>query len=492
MTDAVLISSTPPVTGRPEYVDPRLFIDGVWIDTGSRRVGPVIDPSSGLQIGSFPHATHEDLDAALAAASRAFPSWAATSPRERGRILKRAADLIRARIDDIAPLATMEMGKPLAQARGETLNAAEEIEWFAEEGRRAGGRVIPGSTNGAQYLVSRHPVGPSVGFSAWNFPIGNAARKLATALAAGCTMIYKPGEESPAAAAAVIQALVDAGVPDGVVALVYGDPDDISRHLLASPVIRKMSFTGSVAVGQHLLRLASDNVIRTTMELGGHAPVLVFGDADLDRVVTEMVAKKFANSGQVCVSPTRFYVQDAVFDKVVSRFAERAAELRVGDGFDAGVSVGPLVHERRRQAIDALVQNAIEGGARLVTGGRALDRDGYFYAPTVLADVPETTRIMNEEPFGPVAIFNRFTDARDGIAKANRLPFGLAGYAFTTSQATVARVAAEVDVGMLGINSGSIAIPETPFGGVKHSGHGSELGSEGLDAFLVSKTVSIS
>lgn len=473
------------------YASARLLIDGEWLDEGGREHQPVINPATAKAIGTVPHATAADLDRALAAAARAFPLWRAKSPRERGRILKRAAELMHERQEEIASLATLEMGKPIAEARLETHFACEEMEWFAEEGRRTYGRVIPGRIGETRFQVVKEPVGPTAGFSAWNFPIGNAARKLGSALAAGCTMIYKPGEEAPAAAAAVARCLVDAGVPAGVIAVVFGVPDTISRHLLASPVIRKISFTGSIPVGQHLIRLASEGLKRTTMELGGHAPVLVFDDADQQAVLDMAVQRKFRNSGQVCISPTRFYVQDASYDAFCSGFAERAARIRVGDGLDPATGMGPMVHGRRRDAVEALIQDATSKGAKLLTGGQRPANEGFFLSPTVLADVPDEALIMNEEPFGPVAVLNRFSDLDDALTKANRLPYGLAAYGFSNSHKTIARLSDGLEAGMVGINSFNISMPETPFGGVKSSGHGSEVGIEGVDAYMVTKTISI-
>lgn len=473
------------------YVSAQLLIDGEWIAAETRETQPVINPASGKPVGVVPHATSADLDRVLDAASRAFHLWRAMNPRERGKILKRAADLMRERQDEIAFLATTEMGKPIAEARLETHFACEEMEWFAEEGRRTYGRVIPGRLGQTRFTVVREPVGPTAGFSAWNFPIGNAARKMGAALAAGCTMIYKPGEEAPASAAAVGRCLVDAGVPAGVIAIVFGVPDTISRHLLASPVIRKISFTGSVAVGQHLIRLASEGLKRTTMELGGHAPVLVFDDADQEATLDIAVQRKYRNSGQVCVSPTRFFVQDVSYEAFCDGFAARALKIKVGDGLDPNTNMGPMVHARRRDAIEALVQDATAKGARLLAGGRRPSNEGFFFEPTVLADVPDEARIMREEPFGPVAVLNRFSDIDDAIAKANSLPYGLAAYAFTASANNIGRLSDQLEAGMVGINSFNISMPETPFGGVKHSGHGSEVGIEGLDAYLVTKTVSI-
>ena len=473
------------------YTEAELLIDGEWIGADARHSTPVVNPATGRAIGRVPHATAEDLDRALAAAEREFPKWRKLSPRERGRILKRAADLLHDRGDAIARLATLEMGKPLGEAKIELHVACEELEWFAEEARRTWGRIPPGRFGDTRFSVIRQPVGPAAGFSAWNFPIGNACRKMGSALAAGCPMIYKPGEEAPASALAVARCLVDAGVPAGVIAVVFGVPDTISRHLIASPVIRKISFTGSVPVGKHLIKLAAEGVKRTTMELGGHAPVLVFDDAPFEATLEQSVFRKYRNAGQVCVSPTRFYVQDATYDAFCAGFAERAKKIRVGDGLAADTQMGPLVHARRRDGIEALVQDAVAKGAKLLAGGERLGNDGFYYAPTVLADVPDEARIMSEEPFGPVAVLNRFTGIDDAIQKANALPYGLAAYAFTQSVANIHRLSDEIEAGMFGINSFNISMPETPFGGLKESGLGSEVGTEGLDAYLVTRTISV-
>jgi len=473
------------------YEPPRLLIDGEWLDERGRRTQAVINPANEVVLGQLPHATASDLDRALAATQRAFPMWRAYQPFERATILKRAADLIRSRAEQLATLVTLETGKPLAEAGIEVSVAANELEWSAEEGRRTYGRVIPSKLNGTRFLVIKEPVGPVAAFAAWNFPVGNAVRKLGTALAAGCTCIYKPGEEVPASSLAVGRALMDAGLPPGVVSIVFGVPHEVSEYLLASPVIRKVSFTGSGAVGKQLLRLAGDSIKRSTMELGGHAPVLVFDDADLDTAVEQSVQRKFRNAGQVCVSPTRFFIQDGLFEAFCEKFVAGARALKVGNGLDPGIQMGPLTHERRLRAVSALIEDARECGARVLTGGNRIQRPGYFWEPTVLAEVSETARIMREEPFGPVAILNRFADFDEAILKANQLPYGLAAFAFTSSARTLLALSDSIEAGMVGLNSYNIAIPEVPFGGIKESGHGSENGTEGIDACLITKTVSM-
>ncbi|WP_374561802.1 NAD-dependent succinate-semialdehyde dehydrogenase [Ideonella sp.] len=466
-----------------------LLIDGEWLAAGPRRTAPVICPAHGQALGQLPLADAADLDRALDAAARGFARWRDSPVDERARVLKDAAALLRARAPLIARHATLEQGKPLADAQAEVLGCAGLFEFYAEECRRTYGRVLVRPV-GRRSLVTKQPVGPVAAFAPWNFPLHNPARKIGPAVAAGCSVILKPAEETPASALHVAQALVDAGLPPGVVQIVFGVPDEVSRHLLASPVIRKLSFTGSTAVGKQLMRLAADQALRTTMEMGGHAPVLVFDDADIDAAAALLARSKYRNAGQVCISPTRFYVQRRVYDRFVCAFVRHAAEVVVGDGLFDGVQMGPLAHARRPAAIDALVGGAREQGAELLLGGRRMaDRAGFYYLPTVLAGVPETARAMNEEPFGPVALMAPFDEPEEAIAQANRLPYGLAGYVFTRSQKTAMQASAAIESGMVGINTTVIAGHDTPFGGIKHSGHGAEDGPEGLEACLVTKTI---
>ena len=472
-----------------EYSDLHLLIDGQRLRGEGRRTLPVINPATEEVLGELPLASASDLDRALEAAQRSWPVWRALRPQQRGRILRKAADLLRERVEPIARLATIEEGKALAEARVELTVSADIMEWYAEEGRRAYGRVLPQRTAGMRMTVVKEPVGPVAGFAPWNFPLGNPTRKLAAALAAGCSVIVKPAEETPACALAIAQALVDAGVPAGVLAVVFGVPAEVSQHLITSPVIRAVHFTGSIPVGKQLTALAAAGMKRTTMELGGHAPVVVFDDVDVDAVLDLSATAKFRNAGQVCVSPTRFFVHEAIYERFAQGFAERAKKMPVGNGLDAGVRMGPLAHDRRRPAVAALIDEAVTQGARALAGGHALPGKGYFYAPTVLADVPDTARIMNEEPFGPVAVLQPFREFDEVIRQANRLPYGLAAYAFTQNSRRVNLLGEQIESGMLGINSFTIAVPEAPFGGVKESGHGSEEGIEGLDSCLVTKFI---
>ncbi len=472
------------------YADLGLIIAGEWVEAGDRKTSPVINPATEETIGQLPHATTADLDRALAAAERGFKQWRAVFPDQRGKILKKAAELMRARQEEIARIATIESGKRIGETRIETMMSANIFEWYAEEGRRAYGRVLPQRAPGTRLAVIKEPVGPVAAFAPWNFPLGNPARKIGAALGAGCSCILKPAEETPASALAVARCLMEAGLPKDVLSIVFGTPAEISTHLLASPIIRKISFTGSIPVGKHLMKLAAEGMKRTTMELGGHAPVLVFDDVNVEQVLDASVGAKYRNAGQVCVSPTRFYVHEKIYNEFVEGFVARAKALPVGDGLDEKNQMGPLVHARRLAAIEGLIQDARQCGAHVKAGGTRLRSPGYFYAPTVLADVPNKARIMNEEPFGPVAVINSFSDFDSVIEQANRLPYGLAAFAFTGSAHRAKLLGEVLEAGMVGVNTFAISVPESPFGGVKESGHGSEEGIEGLDACLVTKFVS--
>jgi len=470
-----------------------LFIGGEWVSGGGRKTQPVVNPATGETIGELPHASGEDLDRALEAAQQNFPKWRALAPHERGKILRKAADLMRERTEHIARIATIEEGKTLAEARWEVGLSADIFEWYAEEGRRAYGRVLPQRAPGVRMTVVKEPVGPVAAFAPWNFPIGNPARKIGAALGAGCTCILKPAEETPGSALEVARALVDAGLPKGVLSMVFGVPAFVSTHLISSPVIRAVHFTGSIPVGKQLMKLAADGMKRTTMELGGHGPVLVFDDVDVEQVLDLSVGAKYRNAGQVCVSPTRYYVHEKIYSRFVEGFTARAKALRVGDGLESSSQMGPMANPRRPQAMEMFIAEARAHGAKLGAGGAPLKVDGrangFYYQPTVLSDVPNEARIMNEEPFGPVAILNPFNDFDSVMKQANRLPYGLAAYAFTRSSRTVNLLGEQLEAGMIGINSYQISVPESPFGGVKESGHGSEEGIEGLESCLVTKFI---
>jgi len=471
-----------------EYPALKLHIDGEWIGQGDRRTHNVINPATGETLGELPLASAGDLDRALDAADRGFRLWRKATADERGAVLSGAARLLRERIDTIARNATREEGKTLAETRIETMACAGLFDFYAAEAKRIYGRVLVRPT-GTRSLVMREPVGPVAAFAPWNFPIHNPGRKLGAPIAAGCSVILKPAEEAPASAMAVVQALLDAGLPAGVCQLVFGVPDEVSRHLLASPIIRKLSFTGSTAVGKHLVRLAAETMKRTTMELGGHAPVIIFDDCDLDKTVETLALAKFRNAGQVCVSPTRFYVQEGIHDRFLAAFSERVGRVAVGDGLLDTSHMGPMANPRRPEAIEALVADALSHGATLRSGGERIGDAGFFFRPTLLSDVPPAARIMNEEPFGPVVVTAPFASFDEVVEQANRLPFGLAGFAFTENGRTANLIGDALEVGMVGINTTAIAAADSPFQGVKESGHGSEDGPEGLAACLVTKSI---
>ncbi|MEP7350637.1 MAG: NAD-dependent succinate-semialdehyde dehydrogenase [Sphingorhabdus sp.] len=467
--------------------DLALFIDGNWRSGEGREHHNVVNPATGETLARLPLATAADLDEALAATAKGFAIWRKTDVNERAGILHKVATLIRERAENIAVLLTMEQGKPLAEARTEVLSCATQFDYFAEEAKRSYGRVLVRPT-GQRALVLKQPVGPVAAFSPWNFPVNLMCKKMAAALAAGCSIIAKPPEETPGCTSAIMRCVVDGGVPGNVAQLVYGVPDMVSRHLITSPIIRKISFTGSVPVGKHLLKLAADGVKRTTMELGGHAPVIVFDDCDLEKTLNLAATTKFRNAGQVCISPTRFYVQQGVYDRFVEGFAARTQKIQMGNGLDTATIMGPLANERRPSAIETLVADATAKGARLLTGGER-GEGGYFFQPTVLADVPLSADVMENEPFGPVALIRPFATFAEAIEQANRLPFGLAAYAFTENARQANLVSDALDTGMVGLNTFAISTPDAPFGGVKESGFGSEGGPEGLDSYYVTKAV---
>ncbi|MEP2989916.1 MAG: NAD-dependent succinate-semialdehyde dehydrogenase [Parasphingorhabdus sp.] len=465
----------------------QLHIDGEWIDVEDRDVHQVVNPATGEAISDLPKATTADLDRALDAANRAFPIWRDTPVGERASVLHKAADLMRERAADIGALMTAEQGKPLPQAIGEVTASASQFDIMAEEAKRCYGRVLVRPI-GQNSFVKYQPVGPVAAFSPWNFPVFTPIRKLAPAIAAGCSIILKPAEETPASAIEMMRCLQDAGLPSGVCQIVFGDPATVSSHLIASDVIRKVSFTGSVPVGKHLTKLAAEGMKRTTMELGGHAPVLVFDDCDLERTLDLVVTGKFRNAGQVCVSPTRFYVQSGIYDKFEKAFTKRAAKVSVGDGFDS-VDMGPLANPRRPSSVGAMIADAKTKGADIKLGGNRGEDGGFFFDPTVLSHVPLDASIMNDEPFGPVAVMRPFDTLDEAIEQANRLPLGLAAYAFTSNLHTANIVGDAIEAGMIGINNLTVSPGDAPFGGVKESGHGSEDGPDGLKAYMVTKAI---
>jgi succinate-semialdehyde dehydrogenase/glutarate-semialdehyde dehydrogenase len=472
------------------YASLEHYINGNWVKASGAKSQEVINPAKNTPIGVLRHVSQGDLDKALDAAEKGFQTWRKVSAFERGKILRKAAELVRTRADEIATVLTQEQGKIIAEAKLEVLSGADIIDWYAGEGQRAYGRIIPARADGVRNMVIMEPIGPVAGFSPWNFPVTQAVRKISASLAAGCSIIIKCPEETPASPIGLVKCFHDAGVPAGVLNLVYGVPAEISEYLIPHPIIRKVSFTGSVAVGKHLNALAASHMKRATMELGGHAPVLVFDDADVAGAAKLMGAFKYRNAGQVCVSPTRFFVHDKVYDNFVGAFIDIAKSTRVGDGLNPESKMGPLANPRRVNAIEAFVADARDKGAKVATGGKRIGNQGNFFEPTVLTDVPENARIMHEEPFGPVAVMLRFKETDDVLTRANKLPFGLASYAFTKDAKTATRVADALDSGMVTINHFGIALPETPFGGVKDSGFGHEGGIEGLQVYMQAKFIS--
>jgi succinate-semialdehyde dehydrogenase/glutarate-semialdehyde dehydrogenase len=467
--------------------DLKLFINGSWRTGEGRDSFPVVNPVSGQPIAELPLATEADLDEALETAKAKYPEWRATDVDVRSAILHKTAKILKERAEEIGRTMTQEQGKPLAESKGEVLGAASLFDWYAEEIKRDYGRVLvrpPGSLS----RVMHEPVGPVATFTPWNFPIYLLAKKVSAALAAGCSVISKPPEETPGNTLAIAEALDAAGLPKGVFQLVHGVPDMVSRKLIGSKIIRKVSFTGSIPVGKHLMKLAADNVTKITLELGGHAPVLIFDDCDVEKTLDMVVPQKFRNAGQVCVSPTRFYVPEGIYDAFVKGFAERTKRVKVGNGLDEGVKMGPLANTRRPEAIEALVNDARDKGAKVLAGGSRGD-SGFFFEPTLLADVPLEAEIMNNEPFGPVAVSRPFKDMDEAIEQANRLPYGLAAFAFTENGRRANLLGDAIEAGMVGINTFAISIADAPFGGVKESGFGSEGGKEGLETYQVVKAI---
>ncbi|MDC0228353.1 NAD-dependent succinate-semialdehyde dehydrogenase [Alphaproteobacteria bacterium] len=473
------------------YPDTHLFLNGEWKEATAKETLEIINPATEEVIGKVSHARKEDLDIALNSAENAFNSWKNVSAYERSKILRKAADIVRSKADQIATLMTMEQGKPLIEAKMETMGAADSIDWYAEEGRRAYGRIIPSrAPQGVYQFVFKEPVGVVAAFTPWNFPLNQVVKKVAAAFAAGCTAIVKGPEETPASVAELIKAFDEAGMPKGSINLVYGIPAEISEYLIAHPIVRKVTFTGSTAVGKLLASLAGTHMKRVTMELGGHSPAIVCEDADVKAAVKILSANKFRNAGQVCISPTRFLVHDSVYEEFVDGFVKQAEALNVGNGLDEGVKMGPLAHDRRLTAIEGFVADAVENGAKVLTGGKRKGNKGYFFEPTVMTNVSNEARIMNEEPFGPLAPINSFSSIDEVVEESNRLNYGLAAYAYTNSAKTAQDLGQAIESGQVSINHHGLGLVDTPFGGVKDSGYGSEGGPEGLDAYMTTKLVS--
>ena len=471
------------------YANLELYIDGKWMP-GNGRGEDVINPATEKPLARLPHAGAAELDQALEAAKKGFAVWRATSAYDRAKIMRKAADLMRERHDAIAKVLVQEQGKVYPEARGEVITSADIIDWYAEEGRRAYGRIVPGRGKGLRQMVLQEPVGVVAAFTPWNFPTLTPARKIGGALAAGCALILKASEETPGACVEMVRCFADAGVPAGVLNLVFGVPSEISEHLIAKDDVRKISFTGSIPVGKHLAQLAAKGMKRATMELGGHSPVVVFADADPEKSAETIAAFKFRNAGQVCISPTRFYVQEPVYDRFLARFTEYAKSVKVGDGMEKGITMGPMANARRIDAMEGFVRDAKDRGGKIAAGGNRRGNQGYYFEPTVITEVPDNSKIMTEEPFGPVAPVVAFKSFDEVVERANSLPFGLAAYAFTGSAQTATLIGDALQSGMVGVNSIAISTPETPFGGIKESGYGSEGGLEGLQAYLNTKFIS--
>lgn len=471
------------MTGYPSI---ELYIDGQW----KKRDGqPVLNPADESVLGTVSAATIADLDDAIAAAERGFRIWRKTSPAKRTQIILKASSLIRERVNEMAVAMTMEQGKPIEQARLEIVRGCDIIEWDATEGLRMYGRVIPGE-DGMRHTVLRQPIGPVAAFSPWNFPMSSPARKVAGALSSGCSIILKASEETPAGAVQLVRAFHDAGLPPGVLNLVFGNPAEISSHLIPQSQIRLITFTGSIPVGKSLAEMAGRYMKPVIMELGGHAPVIVCDDVDTTTTAATSVTGKSRNAGQVCVAPTRFFVHEAIYQRFADSFAEKAAQLKVGNGLDPSTQLGPLANSRRIDAMENFVADAKSKGARVLAGGQRIGNRGYFFPLTVLADVPDDARAMRDEPFGPLALVNPVRNLDEAIEKANSLPYGLAAYAFTRLAQNADRLANDVEVGNLSINHFVASLAETPFGGVKDSGYGREGGTEGLQCYTVTKNVS--
>jgi succinate-semialdehyde dehydrogenase/glutarate-semialdehyde dehydrogenase len=471
------------------YTQLGLYIDGKWNHGNGAGGEDVINPATEKPLAHLPHASIKDLDAALAAAQAGFKLWKGKSAYDRGRIIKKAADLMRDRADAIATVLTQEQGKSFVEAKGEVVTSADIVEWFAEEGRRAYGRIIPSRNPTVRQMVVTEPVGVVAAFTPWNFPTLTPARKIAASLAAGCSIILKASEETPGACVEMVKCFIDAGLPPGVLNLVFGVPATISEHLIASPIVRKISFTGSVPVGKHLAQLAAKGMKRATMELGGHSPVVVFGDADPEKSADTISAFKYRNAGQVCISPTRFYVQENIYDRFLKRFTDNAKALKLGDGLEKDTTMGPLANARRLDAMDSFVTDAKNRGGKIQTGGNRSGNQGFFFEPTVITDIPDDSKIMTEEPFGPVAPIVTFKTFDEVVERANSLEFGLAAYTFTSSPKTATAIGDALQSGMVGVNSVAISTPETPFGGIKDSGYGHEGGIEGLEVYMNKKFI---
>ncbi len=465
------------------------LIDGEWLGAADRPTRAVVDPTNGETFAALPEAGAHDVERALQAADKAFSVWRRTPTATRVGVLMRAAALMRGRAERIARTITLELGKPLAESKVEVERLAAVVEWHAAEAQRIYGRLVP-STEGIHNVVLREPIGVVAAFTPWNGPAASPGRKITAALAAGCTVVIKPAEETPGSAIHLAQCLQEAGVPPGALNLVFGDAARISAQLIASPVVRAVSFTGSVPVGRQLAALAGQHLKPAVLELGGHSPVIICEDCDIDAVADACARRKFMNAGQICMSPTRFYIQQRAHDRFVESFARTSSALVVGSGFHPHSQMGPLAHARRRDAVEQLVEQARSASATLVSGGTRLGERGFYYAPTVLSDVGQGVEALRTEPFGPIALMMPFSDLDDAIARANDSPYGLSAYAFTNSAAAADRIMREVACGVVSVNHFMGAGDSTPFGGMKDSGYGREGGAECFDGYLATKLAS--
>ncbi|MDX6750841.1 NAD-dependent succinate-semialdehyde dehydrogenase [Geminicoccaceae bacterium 1502E] len=481
---------------RVQLKDPALFreqcyVDGAWIDGDSGKTVSVSDPATGEQIGTVPSLEIGQVREAIAAAERALPAWRAKTAKERSAILRRWFELMIEHQDDLAYLMTREQGKPLAESKGEVGYGASFVEWFAEEAKRAYGDIIPQTVASRRILVMKQPVGVCAAITPWNFPNAMITRKCAPGLAAGCTFVVKPASYTPYSALALAELAERAGVPKGVINIVTGSASKIGEELCSNPTVRKLSFTGSTEIGKLLLKQCADTVKRTSMELGGHAPFIVFDDADLDSAVQGAIACKFRNAGQTCVCTNRIYVQTGIFDAFAERYAAAVEKLKVGSGLASGTEIGPLIEASAIEKVEEHIQDATAKGARIVIGGKRHELGGLFFEPTVLAPCNADMTIAHEETFGPVAPLFRFETEEEVIRLANDSSVGLAGYFYARDLGRVFRVAEALEVGILGVNDGVISIAEAPFGGVKESGMGREGSKYGLDEYLEMKYVSL-
>ena len=472
------------------YQDTQLLISNQWRQAANGKTLPVINPANGQEIGRVAYAEKPDFDAAIAAAEQGFEIWRNTPAVERQKVMRNAAQLLSERVDAIAVLMTLENGKPLAESKAEVIGAVDTLNFFADEGRRVYGRIVHPRAMNVQMQVLKQPVGVVAAFTPWNFPINQIIRKMGAALATGCAIIVKAPEETPASPAALLKCFVDAGIPAGVVGLLYGIPSEISSYLISHPVIRKISFTGSTAVGKMLAAMAGQHMKRITMELGGHSPVIVCDDANIDLAVKASAGAKFRNAGQVCISPTRFLVHNSIKDEFIRKFVAFTGKIKLGDGLTEGTTMGPLANTRRLDAMHKIMTDIRAKGGKVEVGGERIGEVGNFFAPTVISDVPLDASLFNDEPFGPIAGIRGFDRLDEAIAEANRLPYGLASYAFTSSLKHQHMLAQNIQAGMLWINQPAVAVAEMPFGGVKDSGFGSEGGPEALEAYLNTNSVS--